>query len=66
MAVNTKVKILPVIVKGLYDIKPKTRWTIYVSIRAEIIIEKRINTFNQSVDDLIDVVNNLFLNHGLE
>ena len=25
MAINTKIKILPVIVKGLYDIKPKTR-----------------------------------------
>ena len=43
MAVNAKVKILPVIVKGLYDIKPKTRWTIDTSIRAEMIFEKPIN-----------------------
>ena len=66
MAVNAKVKILPVIVKGLYDIKPKTRWTIDTSIRAEMIFEKPINTLNKSVDDLIDQVNNLFLKHGLE
>ena len=25
MAINTKVKILPIIIRGLYDIKPKTR-----------------------------------------
>ena len=66
MAVNAKVNILPVIVKGLYDIKPKTRWTIDTSIRAEMIFEKPINTLNKSVDDLIEQVNNLFLKHGLE
>ena len=66
MAVNAKVKILPVIIKGLYDIKPKTRWTINTSIEAKMIIEKPINTINQSVDTLINKVNNLFIKHGLE
>ena len=66
MAINSKVKILPIIIKGLYDIKPKTRWTINNSIEAIMIIEKPINTINQSVDSLINKVNNLFIKHGLK
>ena len=66
MAINSKVKILPIIIKGLYDIKPKTRWTINNSIEAIMIIEKPINTIDQSVDNLINKVNNLFIKHGLE
>ena len=66
MAINTNTQILPVIIKGLYDIKPKTRWTINTSIEARMIIEKPINTTDQSVDTLINKVNNLFIKHGLE
>ena len=66
MAINSKVKILPIIIKGLYDIKPKTRWTIDTSIEAIMIIEKPINTIDQSVDNLINKVNDLFIKHGLE
>ena len=66
MAINSKVKILPIIIKGLYDIKPKTRWTINNSIEAIMIIEKPINTIDQTVDNLINKVNNLFIKHGLE
>ena len=65
MAINSKVKILPIIIKGLYDIKPKTRWTINNSIEAIMIIEKPINTIDQTVDNLINKVNNLFIKHGL-
>ena len=66
MAINAKVKILPIIIKGLYDIKPKTRWTINTFIEAKMIIEKPINTINQSADTLINTVNDLFIKHGLE
>ena len=31
-----------------------------------MIIEKPINTIDQSVDNLINKVNNLFIKHGLE
>ena len=66
LAVNTKAKILPVVVKGLFQIKPKTRWTIDNKIKAEMIIEKPIDTINKSVDELIDQVNEFFIKHGLE
>jgi len=66
MAINTKTNILPVVVKGLYEIKPKTRWTIDTSIQAEMIIGESINTTNQSVDNLISKVHNVFTKHGLE
>ena len=66
LAVNTKAKILPVVVKGLFKIKPKTRWTIDNKIKAEMIIEKPIDTINKSVDELIDQVNEFFIKHGLE
>ena len=56
-AVNAKVKILPIIVKGLYDIKPKTRWTINTAVEAKMIIDNPIDTINQSVDSLINKVN---------
>ena len=66
LAVNTKAKILPIVVKGLFQIKPKTRWTIDNKIKAEMIIEKPIDTINKSVDELIDQVNEFFIKHGLE
>ena len=66
MAVNANVNILPIAVKGLYEIKPKTRWTIDTSIEAEMIIDEPINTKNQSIDSLITKVNNVFTKHGLE
>jgi 1-acyl-sn-glycerol-3-phosphate acyltransferase len=66
MAINAKVKILPVIINGLYDIKPKTRWTINTAVEAKMIIENPIDTINQSVDSLINKVNNLFIKHGLK
>ena len=65
MAVNAGANILPIVVKGLYEIKPKTRWTIDTSIVAEMIIDEPINTKNQSIDSLITKVHNVFTKHWL-
>ena len=64
MASNTKTKILPVITKGLYEIKPKTRWTIYPGVATMLILDP-INVANKSVDDLIEETRKLYLDHGL-
>ena len=52
MAINTKTKILPIIVKGLYDIKPRNRWTIKPAT-ATMIIKSPIEVANKTVDDLL-------------
>ena len=39
MASNTNTKILPIVIKGLYKIKPKTRWTIYPGTASMIILD---------------------------
>ena len=52
MAINTNTKILPITVKGLYNIKPRNRWTINNDI-AKMIIAKPINVTNKTVEDLL-------------
>ena len=52
MAINTNTQILPVIVKGLYNIKPRNRWTINNDI-AKMIIAKPINVANKTVEELL-------------
>ena len=52
MAINTNTQILPVIVKGLYNIKPRNRWTINKGI-AKMIIAKPISVANKTVEDLL-------------
>ena len=52
MAVNTKTKILPVIVKGLYNIKPRNRWTIQPG-EATMIIKSPIDVANKTVDEVL-------------
>ena len=52
MAINTKTKILPIIVKGLYNIKPRNRWTIRPG-EATMIINKPIEVTNKTVDELL-------------
>ena len=52
MAMNTNTKILPIAVKGLYNIKPRNRWTINNDI-AKMIIAKPINVTNKTVEDLL-------------
>ena len=53
MAINTNTKILPIIVKGLYNIKPRNRWTINKGI-AKMIIAKPINVANKTVEELLE------------
>ena len=64
MASNTNTKILPIIVKGLYSIKPKNRWTIYPGIATMIILDP-IDVTNKSPDDLMQETRNLYLQHNL-
>ena len=52
MAINTKTKILPVIVKGLYNIKPRNRWIIKPGT-ATMIIKSPIDVANKTVDELL-------------
>jgi 1-acyl-sn-glycerol-3-phosphate acyltransferase len=66
MAKNTNTKILPIIVKGLYEIKPKNRWTLNTNVSAQMIIEKPLDTINYSIVELIEKMNDLFEKHGLE
>jgi len=64
MALNTKTKILPVVIKGLYKIKPRNRWNIKIGL-ATMIIDKPIEVANKSIDQLIEETRNVFLKHNL-
>jgi len=64
MAINTQTKILPIIVKGLYNIKPKTRWTIKPGIM-RIIITTPITVNNKTVNQLLDEVQSIYLKADL-
>jgi len=66
MAKNAKAKILPIIVKGLYEIKPKTRWTLNTNIVAKMIIKEPIDTMHYSVDELKNKIQSIFIDNGLE
>ncbi len=52
MALNTETKILPIIVKGLYDIKPRNRFTILPG-KATMIIKPPIEIKNKNVNDIM-------------
>ena len=58
MAINTNTQILPVIVKGLYNIKPKNRWTINKGI-VKMIIAQPISVANKTVEDLLQETYNI-------
>jgi len=58
MAINTNTQILPVIVKGLYNIKPKNRWTINKGI-AKMIIAQPISVANKTAEDLLQETYNI-------
>jgi len=60
MAFNTKTKILPVVIKGLYEIKPKTRWTIYPGVATMVILDP-LDVSKKSVDDLMEETRRLYL-----
>ena len=53
MALNTQTKILPITVKGLYDIKPRNRFTI-IPGKATMIIKSPIEIKNKTVDDIME------------
>ena len=65
MAINTQTPILPVIVKGLYTIKPKTRWTIKTGT-ATMIIKEPISVINKTVDELLEETRSIYLNYDLK
>tara|TARA_Y100000768_G_scaffold368909_1_gene333327 strand:- start:20 stop:637 length:618 start_codon:yes stop_codon:yes gene_type:complete len=65
MAVNTKTKILPIVVEGLFSIKPKNRWTI-IPQPVKLIIKDPIDVLNKSVDDVLEEVEFIYLNHELK
>ena len=65
MAINTQKKILPIIVKGLYSIKPKNRWTICKG-EATMIICEPIEVTNKTLDELIEETHNIYLQHDLK
>jgi len=64
IAINTQTQILPVIVQGLYNIKPKTRWTLKPGV-VKIIILDPISVVNKSVDELISETRKLYLKYNL-
>jgi len=62
LAVNTKARILPIITKGLFNIKPKNRWYIKPGT-IDIIIEEPISSENKTVKELLDDTYAVFENH---
>ena len=64
IAINTQTKILPIIVQGLYNIKPKTRWTLKPGVVTIIILDP-ISVVNKSVDELISETRKLYLKYNL-
>jgi len=61
LAKNTNSRILPIITKGLFEIKPKNRWYIKPG-KIEIYICDPINTKNKEIDILLDEAKKVFLN----
>ena len=59
LAINTKSKILPIVTKGLFKIKPINRWYIVPGI-IDIYIDKPIATKNKTVDELLEITTKIF------
>ena len=64
MAKNTNTPILPIVVKGLFEIKPKNRWIIKPQ-EATMIIGKPITVTNKNIDTLMQEMTTFYLDHGL-
>ena len=62
MAINTKIPILPIAVKGGFKYKPKTRWYIKPSIISiEVGDPIQVDSFsNKNIDDLVNQTYNEF------
>jgi len=59
LAVNTKASILPIITKGLYDIKPVNRFSIKPG-KIYIKVGKPISSTNKTVDELLEETKTVF------
>ena len=59
LASNTQAQILPIIIKGLFDIKPKHRWII-IPGHIQIYIEEPIDSENKTVDQLLEETEQVF------
>ena len=59
LAKNTKANILPIITKGLYNIKPRNRWTIKTGL-IEIYIGSPILTLDKTIDELKEETEQVF------
>jgi len=62
LAINTRAHVLPIITKGLFNIKPKNRWYIKPGT-IDIIIEKPIESESKTVNELLDETYAVFNNH---
>ena len=62
LACNTKAQIIPIVTKGLYDIKPKNRWYINPG-EIDILVEKPIASDNKTVEELLNETYDIFNNH---
>lgn len=62
LAKNTKSRIIPIIAKGLYDIKPKNRWYIKPGT-VDIIVEDPIETDDKTVEELLKETHKIFTSH---
>ena len=62
MAINTNTKILPILVQGLYSIKPKTRWTI-IPGTVQLTIHEPVEVLNKTVDELLTEVESIYLKY---
>jgi len=60
LAKNTNARILPIITKGLFSIKPKNRWTIQPGL-IRIKICKPIETKNKTIEEVLEETERLFL-----
>ena len=63
MAINTKTSILPIAVKGLFQIKPKNRWNIFPQ-QATMIIGNPITVDDKEISAIIKEMENFYINHG--
>ena len=60
LAIDTKAAILPIVTKGLFDIKPRKRWTIKPGL-IEIYIGQPITSKNKDVNTLLNEVHNFYI-----
>ena len=60
LAIDTQAEILPIVTKGLFDIKPRNRWTIKPGV-IKVYIGKPITSKNKEVNTLLNEVHNFYI-----